>query len=178
MTNVYRQHRSSPTGSRFWRVASMVFLVVGGVAVVLWAISWFRSQEAVHQAAAESAAGAAMVDEVPATTRVEATAVLYDDAGASGGIITRSGTVEAPSYDVVVRLPAIDTSMSAYAVWLLKDGLADVKHVGDLLPRADGSWALAFSSPDPLEYPNVAITLEPSDANPLPSGNDVAHAAF
>lgn len=178
MTNLYRSHRSSGGGSRFWRVASVVVLAALGVAVVLGAIAWFRAQESTQQSASDTRGLAEGEQTRAPDTRTDATAALLDASGTSIGLVTRSGTIEATAFQTVVHLPAIDGAASAYALWLLQDGLADVVSVGDLVPRADGSWELTFTAADPLDYPRIVITLEPNDGNPLPSGNQVATGSF
>ncbi|KKW28538.1 MAG: hypothetical protein UY72_C0069G0012 [Candidatus Uhrbacteria bacterium GW2011_GWD2_52_7] len=178
-SNLYRQHRGGGGGAgRFFRAASIVILAGGGAAFVLWAITWFRSSADAKRADAEATQEAEVAAEVEANEQVSASAVMRDATGASIGLLTRSGTVEFPSYDLVVRLPAIDLATSSYSIWLLQVGLADVKFVGDALPRADGSWAFTFMGTDPLDYPQVVITLEPNDGNTLPSGNRVAEGEF
>ncbi|MCR4312171.1 MAG: hypothetical protein NUV56_02710 [Candidatus Uhrbacteria bacterium] len=176
--NLYRQHRPGRGGGAFVRGLSLVLLVGGGVALVLWAITWFRAQADAKIVASEAVNEVEQARELEANAQMAASAVMYDRANEAVGLLARSGTVELPSYEMVVRLPDIDTSVTSYGVWLLKQGLADVVFAGDLLPRADGSWSLTFSVADPLDYPEAVITLEPKDADPLPSGNRVAEGEF
>lgn len=178
-SNLYRQHRGGGGGAgRFFRVASVALLALGGGALVLWAIAWFRTSADAKRVDAESVQDAQAAAELEANEQVPASAVIRDSSGTSLGLLSRSGTVEVPAYELVVRLPAIDATAVSYGVWLLKDGLADVQSVGDLLPRADGSWTLTFTIADPLDYTQAVITLEPTDGDPLPSGNRVAEGEF
>ena len=160
------------------RASSIVIFVAGGVALVLWAIAWFRTQAEARLVDTQTQDEALLALEVQANEAVNASAVLRDASGVVIGSLVRSGTVELPNYETVVQLPSIDNTTVAYGVWLLKEGLADVKYAGDLLPRADGSWALTFSIPDPLDYPQAVIMLEPKYDDPWPSGNRVAEGEF
>ena len=157
----------------------MIIAVVAGVFLVYQLILWFRSSNA--KTIADNAIVASTIEvadaQAASTVQLNSTAVLKAIDGASVGTVVRSGSVEVPSYSVVGNLPAIAPDVS-YEVWLVKDGLADVKSVGALNPRADGSWAKVFSLKDPLEYPTVVIMLEPNDGNTDPSGNRVVEGRF
>jgi hypothetical protein len=102
----------------------------------------------------------------------------------STGRVTRYASKQSADFTVLTYLPALDPSFENYHVWLLKDGLADVKDMGQLSPRADGSWVLSFTAGaaagivDPATYNAVVITKEPNDDNSAPSGNKMAEARF
>ncbi len=156
----------------------LIVAVVVGVFVVYQLILWFRSSNA--KAIADDAATAAVETADAKTTAIaqlNSTAVLKVSDGSTAGTVVRSGTNEAPSYSLVANLVALAPD-SMYEAWLVKDGLADVKSVGALNPRADGSWAATFSTKDPLDYPTIVIMLEPNDGNPEPSGNRMAEGRF
>ena len=155
-------------------------LAVGiGAFLVYQLILWFRSDTA-RSAAEEdtnitNASEAAEV--VDFSEALKNTAILKAANGSSVGAVVRSGTSENPSYNLTVNLAALPLNAS-YEVWLVKDGLADVKSAGNLIPRADGSWVDAFTTKDALEYPTVVIMIEPTDGNKEPSGNRVAEGRF
>ncbi len=174
MTNIYRPRRRG--GSAFWRVASVSLLAVLGVVIVLWAIDLFRDRADARQGATNVAETSDAQGE--SDQSIDSVAALADASGTAVGVVTRSGTALAPSYVLVAQLPPIDSAANAYTVWLIAEGLADVLPVGDLTPRADGSWALTFTTSDPLAYPNVVVTLEPNDGDARPSGARAAEGNF
>lgn len=156
----------------------LIVAVVVGVFVVYQLILWFRSSSAKHIADDAAAVAVEAADAKAAeTVQLNSTAVLKVSDGSTAGTVVRSGTNEVPSYSLVANLVALAPE-SMYEVWLVKDGLADVKSVGALNPRADGSWAATFSAKDPLDYPTIVIMLEPNDGNPEPSGNRIAEGRF
>lgn len=86
--------------------------------------------------------------------------------------------------DILVALPAADTSVYEYRVWLIKNGLADVVDVGALVPRADGTWTGVFTAGpatgvvDPILFSEIVIMLEPRDGNSAPSGMKVSEGKW
>ncbi len=156
-----------------------IIAVLAGAFLVYQLILWFRSSNA--KTIADDVIAVSTVDvaeaQATSTAQLNSTAVFTMLDGSSVGTVVRSGTPEVPSYSLVANLPAIAPDVS-YEVWLVKDGLADVKSVGILSPRADGSWTAMFTMKDPLEYPTVVIMLEPNDGNAEPSGNRVAEGRF
>ncbi len=170
------RHRGGGTSSIGGGILVVLAVIVGAF-VVYQLILWFRSSNA--KSIANEASAVTMDATVASTPTValNSTAVLKISDGSSAGTVVRSGSVEMPSYSLVANLAALSPDMS-YEVWLVKDGLADVKSVGALSPRADGSWAETFTLKDPLEYPTVVIMAEPNDGNTEPSGNRVAEGRF
>ncbi len=159
----------------------VVLAVLVGAAMVYGLIVWFRGQTesrnekgsdatALNLDAALAAAGS------PADVAASASMIRAD--GGNAGIVYRNGTLEAPDYRMIVSLPAIAPDGGAYEVWMVKDGLADVKSVGTLAPRADGTWSKEFSLVDAMLYPTVVIMFEPNDGNSAPSGSIVAQGVF
>ena len=178
MTYHYRGSRSRGTSSRALGAIGLVILVGGGGFGVLQAIAWFRANaEAAQQVAAVEEAAVFDATNV-ADVSVEATTSLRSGAGDVLGAVHRSGTVDQPLYSVILQLPAIDVVTQAYEMWMVKEGLADVKSVGMLLPRADGSWTLEWTMQDPLAYTSLVVMLEPVDGNAAPSGNKVSEGIF
>ncbi len=188
MTRSYRRSRRSRTRYASRGLFSSFLLIVIGVAGFYGAMQWFRSgaddtlamtQEAESETVAEAAAPA--TQEAPA----EASSPLvsaFD--GQHTGKIDRLLKTDAAEFYLIAYLPPLDLKAHEYHVWLLKDGLADVRNMGSLTPRADGSWVLNFSaSPvtgiaDAAQYTTVVIMREPTDGNPAPSGYRIAEASF
>ena len=170
------RHRTSG-GSRVGGAALLILSVIIGAALVYALILWFRSDtkdKDVNGVLAEVSAAVT----TPVVTDVRATASLTFTSGGSAGMAYRQGTPEVPSYNVLVSLPAVTIEGNRYEIWMVKDGIADVKSVGMLDPRADGTWAKSFTLADPLHYPNIIIMLEPNDGNSGPSGNIIAQGRF
>ncbi len=102
------------------------------------------------------------------------------------GTATRDASTDGKSadYNLLVYLPGLDPKVETYAVWLLKDGLADVKRMGELSARADGSWTLDFTAgpvsgiASPDAYRDVVIMKEPKGSVNTPSGTKMATASF
>lgn len=176
MTYRYEGRRSR--GSLFWRGASLVLLAALGVVVVLWAIGQFRERADARLTDVEAQQAAEEEAERLAQLPITATAAMLNASGVAVGILNREGTSETPSYNLVAKLGPIDQAAATYTVWMLKDGLADVAYAGDLAPRADGTWAISFAVPDPLDYPIAVITIEPNDGDDRPSGNRIAEGRF
>ncbi|MEK7632212.1 MAG: anti-sigma factor [Patescibacteria group bacterium] len=176
-----RQQSFRHRGAKSSGIGGSILLIIAavvGVFVVYQLILWFRSSSAKTIANDVVTAAVDTVDaKASLTTSLNSTAVLKVSDGSSAGTVVRSGTVEVPSYSLVANLVALAPD-TMYEAWLVKDGLADVKSVGALNPRADGSWAATFSAKDPLDYPTIVIMLEPNDGDAEPSGNRIAEGRF
>lgn len=105
------------------------------------------------------------------------TTEILDSNGVSIGTADRARNADGSAV-IKVHVPSLlpqgDVS-AVYHLWMIKDGLADVVHVGTLEYRADGTWFAAFTlSPQTgiLEadrYGTCVITQETSDAVSIPS---------
>jgi len=157
----------------------VVFTVGIGIFLVYHLILWFRSDNAqtVANKVAEKEKNTELSEVKIFDGSLSNTAVLKTSDGSPAGTVVLSGTSEDPSYSVLANLVALPPN-SSYEIWLVKDGLADVKSAGNLTPRADGSWVETFTTKDALNYPTVVIMLEPNDGNKEPSGNRVAEGKF
>lgn len=158
----------------------LAVLVVGiGAFLVYQLILWFRSDNA-QTVAKKEAEKTQNTDATPVTIfdgSLNNTAILKTSDGSTAGTVVRSGTSNDPLFNVMANFVALPPN-SSYEVWLVKDGLADVKSAGTLTPRADGSWVETFTTKDALDYPTVVIMIEPNDGNKEPSGNRVAEGKF
>jgi hypothetical protein len=171
-------HHRAQTGGRWGSVVLLMLTVIGGAAAVYGLIVWFRSGAKKNDTTDVLAAAYDVAVTTPVITDVTATASMILGGGETAGTVYRRGTPEMPNYNMIVSLPGIATDGSMYEVWMVKDGLADVRSVGRLDARADGSWAKSFTMSDPLQYPNIVIMLEPNDGNSGPSGTIVAQGRF
>jgi hypothetical protein len=167
------------------------------------AMQWFRTDAEDTQALAATEDVVAITDaQNPATAPVAKLAVATTTTapilqteesstplvsafdGQHTGRVQRYLSKNSADMVVLAYLPALDMTADSYHVWFLKDGLADVKDMGQLAPRADGSWVLNFTAGpstgivDPREYQTVVIMKEPNDGNNAPSGNRIAEAKF
>lgn len=158
-------------------------VVLAGLAVILGAVGiyylvlWFRSSNEKTLASQERETDESVQLLADSRVPLERTALLKTLSGETAGTAARTGSEENPSYVLLANLVALPPEMF-YEVWLVQDGLADVKSIGALQPRADGSWVGTFTAKDPLEYPTVVIMLEANDGNPGPSGKRVAEGKF
>lgn len=156
----------------------LVILVVIGAGLAYGLILWFRStaehslEETKIERLGELASPVALAPE-----NVTAMARVMLMSGENIGTVSRVGTIEIPEYSLLVTLPALMDD-STYEIWMVKEGLADVKSVGILDARADGTWAKTFTLADPLQYPKIVIMREPADDKSEPSGNIVAEGVF
>jgi hypothetical protein len=190
MRRVYRPgKRSRKSGAK--RSLSSVFLFgVIGVGLFYGGMTWFRSHSKVADVSTSVAAASEKITAAIAPGSVSAAALperanlvsAFD--GQVAGVVNRAGTEKSSDYHVTVYLPGLDPSRESYAAWLLKDGLADVKRMGELSPRADGSWMLDFTA-DPISgisngaaYKTVVIMKEPKGSGNAPSGTRMAEASF
>lgn len=174
---------------------AIVLLCIVGGAVFWYGVSTFRAQARERQAARDLEAQSVVpvetfVLENPILTLKEGE-VLRDEASLfstidnqSTGRVTRVFERGEARFSVLAYLPALDGAQASYEVWLLKDGLADVRDMGELVVRADGSWVLDFiANPangiaDPHTYVSVVIMREPRDGNSAPSGDRIAEGRF
>ncbi len=200
MTRYYRKSRRSRLSRTAGKLFPSLALVLVGSAGFYMAMQWFRGDaEDAPALAAETETitqiESPTVPTVALTAQVETAAPILKTEELSAPLISafdgqHTGRVQSfvskNSADMVVLayLPALDMAADSYHVWLLKDGLADVKDMGQLAPRADGSWVLNFTAGpvtgivDPRVYKTVVIMREPNDDDLSPSGNRIAEAKF
>lgn len=171
------RHRGEKSGGIGGAFLTILAVLVGGF-LVYQLILWFRSSSAETEAVAAANADHSVADSAAlATADVHSIATLVTADGVHDGTVERSGTSEKPVYHLFATLPILASGFS-YEAWLVKDGLADVKSVGNLEVRADGSWVKEFTTKDPKDYPTIVIMIEPNDGNTDPSGNRIAEGRF
>lgn len=158
----------------------MVFVVaMGGAFLIYSAIGWFRNSTADRQGVTTETVSMATVEEDDSPIKTTAH-VPFVASGSNVGTLDRAGEATNLQFFALVSLPAIDQSSTSYEVWMVKKGLADVRSVGKLSARADGTWSLQWNMADlaaeALNYTTVVIMLEPNDGNTTPSGNKAAEA--
>lgn len=192
MIGYYRKSRRSRLSRTAGKLLPSIALVLVGSAGFYLAMQWFRgdAEDAPVLAATEGVEEVSKsipeVEEVKGVEGVIELSAPFVSAfdGQHTGKIQRFLTNNTADMVVLAYLPALDMAADSYHVWLLKDGLADVEDMGQLTPRADGSWVLNFvASPttgiaDPTLYKTVVIMKEPNDDNAAPSGNRIAEAKF
>lgn len=203
MMKHYRKSRRSRLSRTAGKLFPSIALVLVGSAGFYVAMNWFRQDaEDAPVLAAETEVTAATTDiaEVTATMKATVAGVTTEQPilkteelsaplvsafdGQHTGRVQRYLTKNSADMIVLAYLPALDMAADSYHVWLLKDGLADVKDMGQLAPRADGSWVLNFTAGpstgivDPRLYETVVIMREPNDDNLAPSGHRIAEAKF
>jgi hypothetical protein len=188
MRRNYRPSRRHRKNSAFKNIASTASFVVIGAAAFYVGLSWFRAHNTVSEnvlARTELYADALQPADVSAAEVLPSHANLlsaFD--GQVTGTVNRSTGEKKADYHALVYLPGIDRNQETYGVWLLKDGLADVKRMGDLSPRSDGSWALDFTAgpvsgiSSPEAYRTVVIMKEPKGSSGTPEGTKMAEAVF
>lgn len=188
MHRVYRPSRKRRTRSSFRFISSTAGLAVIGAAVFYAGMTWFRSHTTVSP---ELAAASEAITETLTTPSVSAAEFAPTKAnlvsafdGQVTGVVNRTQTEQSSDFHVLVYLPGLDRSVETYAVWLLKDGLADVKRMGELSARADGSWTLDFTAgpvsgiATPDAYKTVVIMKSPKGSGDTPAGVKMAEAVF
>jgi hypothetical protein len=203
MTYQYRRYRSY--ARRWWsRMLSSLVLVTLGCGGFYIAYQSFRHDAEDTVAKAESTAEsddtavsipvapapsintAATIDKHQVTTNVTEETVPLISAfdGQHTGRVQRFLSAGEAEWVVLAYLPSLDLSRELYQVWLLKAGLTDVKDVGELVPRADGSWVLTVTLDPttgvakPDDYGQLVIMREVRDGDRSPSGNRIAEAEF
>ncbi len=129
---------------------SSAFLVVLGASLFWGGKQWLHGDRGQTDL---SVAGSTSVTEVISPLSVSAAEPLLTRAnlvsafdGQNTGIANRMPAAAGADFHLISYLPGIDGATETYAVWLLKDGLADVKRMGDLSPRSDGSWVADFTA--------------------------------
>ena len=201
MTRYYRKSRRSRLSRSLGTLLPSIMLVLVGSGGFYMAMQWFRgdAEETPALAATEETAdvttttatttpvvtaATAKVEEVILKTEETSAPLVSAFDGQHTGRVQRYLSKNTADMVVLAYLPTLDMAADSYHVWLLKDGLADVKDMGQLTPRADGSWVLNFvAGPstgivDPRQYEALVIMREPNDDNPAPSGNRIAEAKF
>lgn len=196
MRRHYRSRRSRRSSGAFRSFLPSVMLVVVGAAGFYGALQWFRSDAASTSAAelesATEAVSTAQIEEIAVPVPEEAppqaqvaTVPLrsrYD--GQNTGKVDRYAVTQGFEYYVLAYLPALDTSVETYHVWLLKDGLADVRDMGPMTARADGSWVghvvadTIHGISDASAYGTVVIMRQTVDAGASTLGSKIAEAKF
>jgi len=206
MTRYYRKSQRSRLSRSAGKLFPSIALVLVGSAGFYMAMQWFRgdAEDAPAMAAqgieevsiqATDVEGVAPPATIPdsripnpstqilKTEELSAPLVSAFD-GQHTGRVQQYLSKNSADMIVLAYLPTLDMSADSYHVWFLKDGLADVKDMGELAPRADGSWVLNFTAGpstgivDPRQYKAVVIMKEPNDGNAAPSGHRIAEARF
>lgn len=159
----------------------LVLLVLGGSA--FWfGLRAFRAHadEKVQKSGNEFLQEEALAD---ALQGISSIATLSSSSG-DVGRAARTLHAGIATIDILVALPAVDSSAYEYRVWLVKNGLADVVDVGALVPRADGTFAGVFTAGpatgvvDPVLFSKIVIMLEPRDGDSSPSGMKVSEGGW
>lgn len=202
MTRYYRKSRRGRLSRTAGKLFPSIALVLVGSAGFYLAMQWFRADaddtqalaateevatptagETVSPSAATLAVATTAPDQILKIEESSAPLVSSYDSQHTGRV-QRYLSKNSADMVVLAYLPALDMTADSYHVWFLKDGLADVKDMGQLAPRADGSWVLNFTAGpstgivDPREYQTLVIMKEPNDGNNAPSGNRIAEAEF
>ena len=210
MTRYYRKSRRSRLSRSMGKLFPSIALVLVGSAGFYLAMQWFRGDaEDAPALAAQSEMTApsnspmagggneehgSIADATTTAVTITETVILKTEElsaplvsafdGQHTGRVQSYLTKNSADMIVLAYLPTLDMSADSYHVWFLKDGLADVKDMGQLAPRADGSWVLNFTAGpatgivDPRLYKTVVIMREPNDGNTAPSGHRIAEAKF
>ncbi len=188
-TRPYRSKRSA-----LQLVRTLFLLIVGliGSGFLFWkGLHIFRSSaEQTQEQAAQAAEQNTLQQEQNPILDASTGALLNDTIslystydGQATGRASRTFNQGFATIDVLVYLPALDPSLT-YEVWMLKDGLADVVLLGELAPRADGSWAATFIAgpatgiADPHDYTTMVIMQELRDGDTRPTGFKIAQGSW
>lgn len=163
-----------------------------GAGIFYGAVTWLKSHSKAPVEIAETVSVVAEVAEKVQPPEVHAAfvseptraSVISAFDGQTTGVVNKVPGEKSDDYHMLVYLPGLDPASETYAVWLLKDGLADVKRMGELKARADGSWVLDFTA-DPIHgistpsaYKTVVIMKEPKGSGATPTGTKMADATF
>lgn len=175
-----RSHR--PQAQRIGLSLVVLVLLVAGGGAFWFGLQAFRSHadEQIQKSGTDFLQEEALED---ALQGVPGIATLSSSSGEVGRA-ARVLNAGVATIDILVVLPAVDTSAYEYRVWLIKNGLADVVDVGALVPRADGTWTGVFiAGPatgvvDPMLFSQVVIMLEPRDGDEAPSGMKVSEGGW
>ncbi|MEK9156824.1 MAG: hypothetical protein AAB448_01655 [Patescibacteria group bacterium] len=176
-----------PLRSKSRRIGPAVLicvLLLGGGSAFWFGLQAFRTHA--DEQSQEDASDTVLEDALDTSLQnLPSIASLISSSGAGDiGRATRVIHEHVATIDVLVALPAADTSVYEYHVWLVKDGLADVVDIGVLTARADGTWAGVFTAGpatgvvDPALFSEVVIMLEPRDGNDAPSGMKVGEGKW
>ncbi|MEK7132310.1 MAG: hypothetical protein AAB833_02210 [Patescibacteria group bacterium] len=188
MGSYRRKHNnrySSTGGGLFFKLLAMSIVMGSGVGVFYGAVTWFR-QDAARSLVNAGWSGATIVDTEDISPRpvlVETPLVNSFDQAVIGKVKRYAGP-RGEEYEVVANLPAIDLNTERFGVWLLMTGLADVQLMGELTPRADGTWQASFvAGPEtgvinPADYRAVTIRREERSSQNIQNGVRVATAEF
>ncbi len=210
----YTRTRRSRRGRIFSSLVPSFFLVVFGAFGFYGALQWFRADAPATSAMSPEAQAVDEIQDSkiktnsidPETqdsklkTSLEAQMAQVATTGLASVSTTvplvssfdgqRTGKVDrytlSDGYEfyLLAYLPNLDTNLETYHVWLLKDGLADVRDVGELTLRADGSWVshivantmTGFSSPE--TYASVVIMKTPHQVTSATLSQKIAEAKF
>lgn len=176
-------HSHRPKAQRIGLSLVVLVLLVAGGSAFWFGLRAFRAHADVQSQKMvlnheDDLASASLLQSLPAT------AIISSSGGADAGRATRVIHEGIATIDVLVTLPAIESSAYAYHVWLVKDGLADVVDVGALTPRADGTFSGVFTAGpvtgviDAALFSELVIMLEPRDGNAAPSGMKVGRGEW
>lgn len=188
MSNVYRtfsSQRSRPP-SRWGSGLKIVFGLLGVAGVCVIAILWFRKDvtapvEATLAEEETDAAARFAVQEVFAPAEIEFVAL---NGQVASGVARRSHEYGTYAISIVASLPGIDSASQAYEAWFVTPGITDFFSLGELFPREDGKWGLAWSQSEELARNDIAafnriiVIREPRDGNLAPSPDQVMEAEF
>ncbi len=186
----YRTGRRRKSNSALKNIFSLFVFGTLGAGMMYGGVTWFRSHSKVADVGDQVAVASKSISDAIAPASVSA-AALPDRAnlvsafdGQVTGVINRVKAEKTANYHVLAYLPGVNDGLEEYTAWLLKDGLADVKEMGQLSPRADGSWMLDFTA-DPISgisdaalYKTVVIMKELKTGGSAPSGVKMAEATF
>lgn len=162
----------------------VVLLVVCGLG--------FRAAVAKFRADAGATAGADVPENASGESAIVDTVVREEPPLAIATVISafdsqHIGTIErrwdgiGGEFQVVAFLPALGPG-EEYAVWALRDGLADVARLGTLSLRADGGWSGTFFFAPPggapiVSFSTLVLLRVPVNAT-IPEGVTMARAVF
>jgi len=187
--HVYRHTRRRRSHSFLPRLVSLSLLLAVGAGVFYGGVNWFRSHAGTTAeivAKSDEVKNAIAPESVSAAELIPARANLvsaFD--GQTTGAVNRMPGTQSTDFHLLAYLPGLDAGTESYAVWLLKDGLADVKRVGELTPRADGSWVMDFTAGPqngislPETYRTLVIMKRPKESKTdKVQGTKMAEAKF
>ncbi len=187
--HVYRRTRQRRSHGFLPKLISATFFLAVGAGVFYGCSTWFHSHKTVSQTIVAQSDQVQQDIAPPSVSAAELTPTRADFISAFDGQVTgavnRVPDTISTDFHLLVYLPGLDESSDGYAVWLLKDGLSDVKRMGILTPRADGSWVMDFTAgpetgiASPEAYRTVVIMKEPKGSQPdKAQGTKMAEAKF
>lgn len=192
MTRRHYRHRRSRRPGMFHNVLPSFLLIVFGASGFYAALQWFRSDASTTEAMTPEVAVLAPVGQVteqiattvPAQALTASVPLISRFDGQHTGKIDRYPVAQGFEYYVLAYLPALDPALETYHVWLLKDGLADVRDMGELTVRADGSWVghvvadSLHGVSDAETYSSIVIMRQLVDEGASTLGSKIAEAKF